>query len=261
MGLLHKLGDHHRRVGADFRCRHARQEAIPGKLQNLAEQIYELFEYMAVSVIGEHGRRYTGLIGTIFSFILISNLWGQFAFLTAFTHRALHFSVVPPTASLNTNFAIAICVFLYVQFEGIRVNGIGGYLKHFMGPMLALAPLMFLIEVIGELAKPLSLSLRLYGNIFGEEKIISVLSGFGGAAYGLPIQFPMQVFGVFTSVVQALVFTMLTCIYLSLMTEHASEHHEHEAQQAGEHEINLDARRLEAAHEHIPETTVTQARV
>ncbi|MEI6512919.1 MAG: F0F1 ATP synthase subunit A [bacterium] len=197
---------------------------IPRGLQNAAEQVYETFEYLTVSVIGEHGRRYTPLIGSVFTFILISNLWGQLSWLSEITRPIFKFYVVPPTASLNTNIAIALTVFVFVQFEGIRVNGPLGYLKHFAGPMIALSPIMFLIELIGELAKPLSLSLRLYGNIYGEEQIIGVLAGYAKSTWVVPLQFPMMVFGVFTSVVQALVFTMLTCIYLSLMTEHAAEH-------------------------------------
>lgn len=197
---------------------------IPSGLQNVAEQVCETFEFLTVSVIGPHGRKYTAFIGTIFSFVLISNLWGQFYWLSEITRPLLGRYVAAPTASLNTNIAVALCVFLFVQYEGIKANGIGGYLKHFAGPMVALAPLMFLIEVIGEIAKPVSLSLRLYGNIYGEEQIVGVLAGFGAQAFGVPLQFPMLIFGVFTSVVQALVFTMLTCIYLSLMTTHEEDH-------------------------------------
>jgi F-type H+-transporting ATPase subunit a len=193
----------------------------PGRLQNLAELIYEGFEGLVVGIVGEHGRKYVPLVGTLFLYILICNLFGL-----------LPAPFVAPTASLNTTVALALLVFLYVQFEGIRTNGIRGYLGHFAGAgkvPLFIAPLLFLVELIGELAKPFSLAVRLYANMFGKEQVVMALIvslAFPALKYyiPLPVQFPILILGVLVSVVQAFVFSLLTTIYLGLMTEHAQEH-------------------------------------
>lgn len=199
----------------------------PGKLQNLAELIYEGFEGLVVSTAGEHGRKYVPLVGTLFLYILICNLFGL-----------LPAPFVAPTASLNTTIALALLVFLYVQFEGIRTNGIGGYLGHFAGigkVPLFIAPLLFVVELMGELAKPFSLAIRLYGNMFGKEQVVLALIGFFAIPLfksyyiPLPVQFPILLLGLLVAFVQAFVFALLTTIYLGLMTEHVSEHAHAEA--------------------------------
>jgi F-type H+-transporting ATPase subunit a len=114
-----------------------------------------------------------------------------------------------------------------VQYCGFRAHGIK-YLKHFLGEPLWLAPLMLPIHVIGELARPLSLTIRLFGNIFGEDMVIIILILITKEVIGtflLPAQFPMMLFGVFTSFVQALVFSMLVAIYISVATEQHEEAH------------------------------------
>lgn len=195
----------------------------PGRLQNLAEIIYEFFDNLAVSVVGEHGRKYVPLAGTIFLFILFSNLMGLIP------------PGIAPTASLNTTIALALIVIVYVQYEGIRARGIGGYLKHFARwgevPML-LSPLLFIIEVVSELAKPVSLSIRLYANMFGKEQVTMALITalakpiFDATIYlPLPIQFPVMLLGLLVAFVQAFVFSILTLIYLALATEHHEEPH------------------------------------
>lgn len=196
----------------------------PGRLQNLAEIIYEFFDNLAVSLVGEHGRKYVPLAGTIFLFVLFSNLLGLIP------------PGIAPTASLNTTVALAIIVIVYVQYESIRVNGLVGYFKHFARwgevPVL-ISPLMFIIEVISELAKPMSLSIRLYANMFGKEQLtlalISALAVplFKAAYIPLPIQFPVLLLGLLVAFVQAFVFSLLTLIYLALVTEHAAHHAEH----------------------------------
>jgi len=199
----------------------------PGKLQNLAELIYEGFEGLVVGIAGEHGRKYVPLVGTLFLYILICNLFGL-----------LPAPFVAPTASLNTTVALALLVFLYVQFEGIRVNGLRGYLGHFAGAgkvPLFIAPLLFVVELMGELAKPFSLAIRLYGNMFGKEQVVMALISFFAiplfkAAYlPLPVQFPLLLLGLLVAFVQAFVFALLTAIYLGLMTEHAHESSQQEA--------------------------------
>ncbi len=196
----------------------------PGRLQNLAEIIYEFFDNLAVSLVGERGRKYVPLAGTIFLFVLFSNLMGLIP------------PGVAPTASLNTTIALALIVIIYVQYESIRANGVVGYFKHFArwGEVpVFVSPLMFIIEVVSELAKPVSLSVRLYANMFGKEQVTLALITalavplFKSAYIPLPIQFPVMMLGLLVAFVQAFVFALLTLIYLALATEHADHHGEH----------------------------------
>src|SRR5207248_2795319 len=152
---------------------------------NFGEWIVEVMVHFTRGIIGPGGEKYVPLIGTIFFFIFVGNLFGQVPYLMS------------PTANLSTTLALGLIVFVYVQYIGIRSNGIGGYLKHFMGPMLPVAPLLFPIEVISELVKPFTLAMRLFGNIFGEDTVIIVISALSIAilpkAPILPLQFPILV--------------------------------------------------------------------
>jgi F-type H+-transporting ATPase subunit a len=160
------------------------------------------------------------LVATIFIYVLIMNLVG----------------LIPgwksPTANINVTAGMAIVVMVYVQYEGIRVNGFGGYLRHFMGDPLWLAPLNFPLHIIGEVARVLSLSVRLFGNIFGEDVVLAILIILAGMfTKGLvPFQAPMYLLALFTSFVQAMVFSILASVYLALMTTHEDHGHGH-----GEH--------------------------
>lgn len=200
-----------------------RMEKIPRRFwQNVAEQTVESFRFFAVNVIGHGGEKHAPFLGTLFVFILTANLISLVPIL----------SKAAPTANLNTTIALALVTFLYVQWQGIRANGVLGYLKHFtMGTHWALWPLMVPLEIIGELAKPLSLSVRLYGNMYGKEQVIIVLVGLAASLLPIwlpiPFQFPILVFGVFVGFVQALVFTLLAGIYIALMTQHEEEEHAH----------------------------------
>src|SRR5438552_2433613 len=142
-----------------------------------------------------------------------------------------------PTTNLNTTLAMALVVFFYVQWTGIRRLGIVGYLDHLAGQPRdpigwAMVVILLPVHVIGELAKPVSLSCRLFGNIFGEDAVIAVFIGLGVSLmglfrvpwFGLPIQLPILALALVTSVVQALIFTLLTTIYLYLMLPHEHEH-------------------------------------
>jgi F-type H+-transporting ATPase subunit a len=181
-------------------------ELRPRPWQNLAEQIVETFEYMATSVIGPHGRKYASLLGTCFLFILFMNLLGLVPFCKS------------PTASLNVTVSLAITSVLLVHIYSVREVGIKKYLLHYWGEPWWLGPLMLPLHVIGELAKPLSLSIRLFGNIYGEDMIIIILMALGAfllpTFLPIPIHFPMMAFGIFTGFVQALVFTMLIAAYI-----------------------------------------------
>jgi len=177
---------------------------VPGGLQNFFELFIGGLKDFTVNTMGHHGMDYFALIGTAAFFILLSNLMG----------------VIPgfesPTANLNTTAACALVVFTSTHVVGISKHGFH-YFKHFMGPVLWLAPMMFFIEVIGHMARPVSLSLRLFGNIRGEDLVVLILFML------VPLAIPSVMLGlaVFTSVVQTFVFVLLTMLYISGAMEEA----------------------------------------
>jgi len=136
-----------------------------------------------------------------------------------------------PTANLNVTVAMALTTIVYVHYHGIRANGIGGYLKHYLGEPIWMWPLNLPIHIIGEIARPISLSLRLFGNMFGEDTVIAILIMLAAPLWIIPAQFPMILLTIFTSFVQAMVFTMLTCTYIAGFVAHHEHHppgHEHD---------------------------------
>ena len=189
---------------------------VPGPFQNFVEAVIEAFAGLLEQMIGKQGPQFLPFIGTAGLFILTSNLLGNIP--------GFH----PPTANWNTTVALAVTVFLYYNYCGIRKHGLLNYLKHFCGPILPLAPLMFIIEFIGHLARPVSLSIRLFGNIFGEESVITILLSLAWLVMPyfiwLGIMLPLSLF---TSVVQTFVFIMLSMVYIAGAVEegHGEEHH------------------------------------
>ncbi len=199
---------------------------IPGPLQNGVEFVVESLDDFVTGILGPQGRRLVPFLGTLFVFILTMNYAGLVPFLKS------------PTANLNTTLAMALCVFFYVQWTGIRSFGIVGYLDHLAGSPrdlvgFILMPIMLPLHIVGELVKPMSLSLRLFGNVTGEDVLLAVFVGLGvgllGAfVHGLPFGIPLQaivyplllIFGF----IQALVFTLLSTIYFFMMLPH-EEHH------------------------------------
>ena len=179
-------------------------KTVPGILQNFMEVIVSGIENMVVETMGEHGRPYFPLIATIAIFVLVSNLIGLVP------------GFYPPTANLNTTAACAIIVFLATHIVGVKEHGFH-YLKHFMGPIWWLAPIMFFIEVIGHLSRPISLSLRLFGNMNGHELVLMIF--FGIVPFLVPL--PMMVMGVLVSFIQAFVFMLLAMIYIQGSLEEA----------------------------------------
>lgn len=170
----------------------------PGKLQLVLESLVGGLVGMLEENVGHKGRQFLGLVGTLGLFILTSNLLGLVPFFSS------------PTVSLNMPVGCALVTFLYYNFQGIRAQGVGPYFKHFLGPLLPLAIIMLPIEIISHLSRVLSLSIRLFGNIFGEELVVLVL----GSLIPFVVPVPMMLFGVFGSLLQAFVFIMLTMIYL-----------------------------------------------
>ncbi|MBI1922064.1 MAG: F0F1 ATP synthase subunit A [Geobacter sp.] len=179
-------------------------KTVPGGLQNFMEVVVAAIENMVVDNMGEKGRPFFPLIATLALFILVSNLIGLVP------------GFFPPTANINTTAACAVIVFLSTHIVGIKHHGIH-YLKHFMGPIIWLAPIMFFIEVIGHLSRPLSLTLRLFGNMNGHELVLMIF--FGLAPFLVPL--PMMLMGVLVSFIQAFVFMLLSMIYIQGSLEEA----------------------------------------
>lgn len=173
-------------------------------LRNLFEMLADTIFGLMVSVMGEkEARRFLPLIGTLFFFILFSNL------------LSLIPGFIPPTDTLKTNLGLAMLVFLATHVLGFIAHG-PKYLKHFVGPVWWLAPLMIPIELISHVARPVSLSMRLLGNISADHAV--VLAFFGVIPFLVPV--PFLVMGVFVSVVQAVVFSLLTTVYISGAVAH-----------------------------------------
>lgn len=190
--------------------------------QNLLEMVVEGLTGFFEGIIGEHGRKYIPFIASFFIFVLLLNLLGLIPGLQS------------PTADLNTTLGLALVAVAGVQIIAIRELGGWSYIRHFLGEPIWLGPIMLPLHLIGEAAKVMSLSIRLFGNIFGEDTIIVILAGLSPfflighleVPY-LPIQLPMMFFGIFTSIVQALIFSVLTSIYLATFLEghHDEGHH------------------------------------
>ncbi len=203
-------------------------QMVPGRLQNVVEMVVEGLSNFIIGVLGPDGRRYVPFLGSLFIYILAMNLAGAFPL----GHS--------PTSSPNTTVALALCVFVYVHYIGLTRNGPVGYLKHLAGnPRSAVewafVPLMLPIHVIGEIARPVSLSLRLFGNVTGEDVLLFAFCSLGvttlsfvGSPVGIPFQVPFILLAFMTSFIQALVFTLLSTIYILLWLpheEHGEAHH------------------------------------
>ena len=180
-------------------------EMIPTKAQNLFEIIISGMEEFMVDITGEEGRWFFPIIATIFIYIATCNLLGLVP------------GFYPPTASINTTAACAIPVFLFTHFIGIKYHGIK-YIKHFLGPVWWLIPIILPIELIGHLARILSLSFRLFGNITGHELVLAILFMLAGAFFA-PL--PIMAMGIFVALVQAFVFFLLSIMYFAGAMEEA----------------------------------------
>jgi F-type H+-transporting ATPase subunit a len=190
---------------------------VPGRLQNLLEVAVDLLTRFVKGLVGaEHGQKFVVFVGSLFIYILTCNLIGVLPGMAA------------ATSTINTTVALALCTFTVTQLTGLYYLGFG-YVKHFLGEPLWLAPLMFIIHVFGELARPVSLTLRLMGNIGGEEKAVAIFVALGLATgLFLPLQVPLSALAIFTSFVQALVFCLLSCVYIGGALPHGhGEHDDH----------------------------------
>jgi len=176
-----------------------RYSIYPSTIQHILESYVNFINSMLSDIIGEKGKKFLPCIGTLGLFILLSNLLGLIP------------GFASPTSNINVTAGCAVFIFIYYHWQGIKELGLLKYIRQFMGPYLWLAWLMFPIEVIGHFSRPLSLSIRLFGNIFGEDLIIIIL--FSLVPVLIPL--PLMCLAVFTSLVQTLVFIMLSTIYIA----------------------------------------------
>ncbi len=181
---------------------------VPSKRQSVLELLIQAFEGLLVDTIGEEGKKFLPLIATVGLFILSANLLGLVP------------GFMSPTSKLNVTIGCALVVFVYYHFQGIRAQGLLKYLKHFAGPVPLLAPLMVPIEVISHFSRPVSLSIRLFGNIFAEEVLIVIMASI--IPFFLPL--PFMAIAIFTAVIQSFVFVLLACIYIAGAVAHEEEH-------------------------------------
>jgi F-type H+-transporting ATPase subunit a len=198
-------------IGLSLAARFTLKKTAPSGVQNLLEVIVGGLNDFIQDIMGPEGKHYLALIGSLFLFILVCNLQG----------------LVPgfdsPTANINTTLALALVAFSATHYIGLKRHGIG-YIKHFMGPMWGLAPLMLPIELISHFARVMSLTFRLFGNMVAKHKLLLVLALL--APYIAPV--PILGLGLLVAFVQALVFTLLTMLYLSGSIEEAhlgGDHH------------------------------------
>jgi F-type H+-transporting ATPase subunit a len=185
--------------------------AVPRGAQNVMEAYLQAVIAMGRDVIGEElARKYLPLVATIGLFVLISNLIG----------------IIPgfesPTSNINVTLPLALVVFIYYNYEGIKKQGVEHYFAHFMGPVKALAPLMFPIEIVSHISRIISLSFRLFGNIKGDDLFLWVLLML--VPWLVPL--PGYLLLTFSALLQTFVFMILTYVYLAGAVALEDEHPE-----------------------------------
>lgn len=189
---------------------------IPGRLQLFMEIVVGGLDDFVCGILGPSGKRFTPFIGTLFIYILFMNLFGLIPFFKS------------STSNLSTTVALAICVFLYIQYTAIKENGFLGYIDHLMGnprgliAFTVVIPLLLLfIHTISELVKPLSLSLRLRSNIWAEDMLLAISAQMGMG--GIPLLLFNMLLVILSGIVQAVVFSLLSTVYFALVLPHHEE--------------------------------------
>lgn len=205
----------------------------PGKGQVALEGIFSGLANFFGEIVGpENIRKYVPFLGSLWLFILLNNWFALIPFFKS------------PTAHFQTTVALGFCVFIFVNYHGMKAGGVGHYFWHLCGAPTnavgwALAPLMLVLETVGTFIKPISLSLRLYGNIFGEDKLLAIFLGLGMSIsavlmntptpmVGIPLHLPFLFLSVLLGTIQATVFSMLAAVYIALLLPHHEHEHEHE---------------------------------
>jgi len=195
-------------------------EDDPSNTQMTAEAGFLYLSDLASNVIGPHASKYFPVVATFAVLILVSNLMGQVPIFMA------------PTASVNVTFALAITSFIYYNYIGISENGFINHLAHFTGPRLPLimtiiiTQLIFSVELISNLIRPFTLGVRLFANMFSDEQIFGQITNLYPPLTQFLVPLPLTLLGIFVALVQTIVFTLLSMIYISEVT-HAPHDHEH----------------------------------
>ncbi len=180
-------------------------QLIPGKAQNFFEILISGMEEFMVDITGEEGRWFFPVIATVFIYIATSNLLGLVP------------TFFPPTADINTTLSCALVVVVFTHYIGVKYHGVK-YVKHFLGPIWWMAPIILPIELIGHAARILSLSFRLFGNMMGHELVLAILFMLAGTFFA-PL--PIMGMGIFVALVQAFVFFLLSIMYFAGAMEEA----------------------------------------
>ena len=214
-----------------FKGKLSEDDPRPGQLT--LEAGFLAIKDMVVSVIGEHGFKYFPVVATFATLILVSNLMGLFPLFMS------------PTAHVSVTFALGITSFIYYNYVGIKENGIIAHLGHLTGPIWWIAPLIFLIELFSNLIRPMTLGIRLFANMFADEQISAIISGLFPPFTQIIVPVILLPLAVFVALVQTLVFTLLSMIYISEVS-HAP--HDHDATHHHEHLGESPAGETAAAH-------------
>ena len=193
-------------------------ETEPGGGQQTLELGVLAVRNMLEDIIGPQGLKYFPVIITFAVLILVSNLMGLFPLFMS------------PTAAVSVTFALGISSFIYYNYIGIKENGVGGHLKHLAGPIWWIAPLIFPIELISNFIRPFSLGIRLFGNIFSDEKVAATMATiFPPYTYWIvPVHLMLMALSIFVAFIQTFVFILLSQLYLSEVTHDAHDEHEHD---------------------------------
>ena len=173
-------------------------------MKAIFEAIMDFIVSISDMVIGEEGRKFAPMFASVFLFVFVNNLIGLIPGMT------------PATDNINTTLAMGILVFIAYNVFGFQEHGVS-YLKQFLGPLLLLAPLMVVIELISHMVRPMSLGLRLQGNMMGDHTVLGLFLDLA-PYYGIPVIF--YGLGLFVCFMQAFVFTMLSMIYVSMAISH-----------------------------------------
>lgn len=202
-----------------------RPDGKPTSIANSVEAAVEGFQNYLIGIMGPVlAKKYAPLISSYFFTILFMNYAGLIP------------GLMSPTANPNVPIGLALVAFIAVHGIALKEAGFKSWIMHFVGEPLWLAPLNFPLHIIGELIKPISLSVRLLGNVFGEETVVLKLAGLGiglvaafGIPFGIPLNLLMMCLGVLFGALQALVFSTLVAIYISILSTHHDDHDEHNA--------------------------------
>ncbi len=197
-------------------------EDEPGGGQQTLEAGVLAVRDLISDVIGPHGLKYFPVVATFGVLILVSNLM---AFIPG---------LLPPTASTSVTFALGISSFVYYNYIGVKENGLFGHLKHFAGPVLGIAPLLFLIELISNFIRPMSLGIRLFGNIFADEQVVGNISGLFPPYTYWVVPVLLMPLGLFVAFIQTFIFVFLSMVYIGEVSHapHDEHHSEHDVNQA-----------------------------